>query len=215
MWSNELHEVVCTLDTLIQQSETLDWWNSERFRVDQECRAALQRYVAKATERIDALTPVQSNIVVFSRRLERSLRDAAAESMSEIEGAAAFDGLGYDEGAALAAGGVMAAGGLGAAAAATGTTATAILGLFSTGTLVTFSLPVFSAAAAVALVASYTSPAIIGWATSSLRDRYKAHIEEWAARALVADEATSVRTLFLDRLDIARDRRLAALEELT
>ena len=222
------------LDFLIQESETLDWWSAERLRVDQECRAACERYVQTAMERIDALSAwdllyetdarqhvqrkMQSDVVMFSRRLERSLRDSVEESISEIEGATAFGGLGYDEGAALAAGGAIAAGAVGAAAAATGmattTTASAILGLFSTGVVVSFSWPVFSAAAALALVASYTSPAIIGWATSSLRCRFKAHVEDWATQALVAQNAASVRTRYLAKLDTARDRRLAALEDL-
>ncbi|WP_284483970.1 hypothetical protein [Sedimentitalea xiamensis] len=160
---------------------------------------------------------LQSDIAMFSRRMERSLRDSVEESMAEIEGAAVFDGLGYYEGAALAAGGVLAAGAVGAAAAAGGiattTTATAILGLFTTGAVVTFSWPVFSVAAAVALAASYTSPAILGWATSSLRDRFKTHVRDCAERAMIADEANSVRMRFLGRLDLALDRRLAALEE--
>lgn len=221
------------MDKLIQESETLDWWSSERCRVDRECRSACERYVQAAMEQVDALSvqdllyesgkrrhvqrKLQSDIVMFSRRLERSLRESVRESMSEIEGAAAFDGLGYGEGAALAVGGVMAVGAVGAAAAAGGiattTTATAILGLFTTGAVVTFSWPVFTAAAAVALAASYTSPAILGWATSSLRDRFKSHVRDWAMRALIAEDVDSVRTQFLRRLDLARDCRLSALEE--
>ena len=67
---------------------------------------------------------------------------------------------------------------------------------------------------ALAVVASYTSPAIIGWATSSLRCRFKAHVEDWATQALVAQNAASVRTRYLAKLDTARDRRPAALEDL-
>jgi hypothetical protein len=221
------------MDTLFLECEILDWWNAERLRVDRECIAARKRYVEKATERIDALTPVQllhdstarlhverqlkSDITMFGRRMEQSLREVAAESMAALEGEEEFDGLGYGEGALLVAGGAVAAGAVGVAGAAAGVattaTVTSILGIFATGTVVTFSWPVFSAAAAVALVASYSSPAIAGWAVSKLRCRFAEHVEKLATRALVASDANSVRAGLLKALDAALERRLADLDD--
>jgi hypothetical protein len=219
-------------DYLLRECEVLDWWNTERLHVDEACRSALERYVDKACVAVDELSSyqllyksearlhiqrkLQSDINVFNRRMELKLRKSCELSMARNERPDQFASFELRETAALMASGAAAVGAMGAAVAATGlattATVTTVLGLFATGTIVTFSWPLFSVAAAVALSASYASPAIAGWATSKLRRRFKAYLSRMAEMALTDGNGQSARETLLASLDAARDARLAALE---
>lgn len=218
-------------DYLLQECEILDWWASERLVVDEACRSAQDRFLTEATGAVEKLPSyqllynsdarthiqrkLQSDINVFNRRMEAQLRKSCEMSIARNTRQDQFGTIEWGETAALIASGVTAAGAVGAAAAATGiattATATTVLGFFATGTVVTFSWPIFSVAAAAALTASYASPAIAGWATSKLRRRFKAHLGRTVEMALVDGRGESARETLLTALDAARDARMASL----
>lgn len=220
-------------DDLLRECEVLDWWSAERLHVDESCRSALERYVGNAYDAVDKLSSyqllykseerlhiqrkLQSDINVFNRRMESQLRKSCELSMAKNLPLEQFSTLELRETAALLASGAAAVGAVSAAAAATGlattVTATSVLGFFATGTIITFSWPVFSVAAAVALSASFASPTIAAWATSKLRGRFKNHLGQAAEKALVCGNGRSARETLLASLDAARDTRLASLEQ--
>ncbi|SPJ29420.1 hypothetical protein [Falsiruegeria mediterranea] len=224
-----------TAETLLSEQEILSWWSSERGRVDRECRAAAERFIKKACDQIEELTlkqvllpseqrkhierGLQSDINMFNRRMERSLQDALSDSIEKIEGLEQFSSNSLRDNATLAAGGAVGFGAIAIAAAApviaTTTTATTFLGFFATGTLVTFSWPVFAIVGVTAGAAALTSPTLVSKGRRGIQARFKAHIKKTVEQSLMSsggkEPTGGTRTILFHELDRARDLRLERL----
>lgn len=222
---------------MLYRGEVFGWWSEQRGYVVGQCSEAKERYVTEANAAIDQLSLKQllypskarrrierqiiSNVNVFNRRMERSLKDSCAASIARLEGWETFGGPGVGDATLLITGGAAAASSVGLAGVATGlattVTATSILGLFVTGTFTTFSWPVFTAVGSAAALGALLSPQLVGKAKQRVRERYKNHIRKTVS-ARLTDISTdgkgdSTKEVFLLALDSARDTRLMAITE--
>ena len=227
-------EIMDSFSAALAKQEILAWWSTERARVDRDCRDAAENYRQIAGKSVDELTlmelirggekrkaveeQLRSRMNVFNRRMERSLQETCVASISRIEGVE-FEHSLLSEAAVLAGTGVTAAGSLGLAVVATGvattTTVTTVLGIFSTGTVVTFSWPVFAVAAVGATALAVVSTRMQGYAAERLKANLKEKIGRSIEAALVGDnnkgETKSTRQSLLELLDEARDIRVRAI----
>lgn len=216
------------MSSVIRRSEVIDWWDSERLRVRNECeqtRGAIFVRLEEAFAELsssDLLLPkseayhaieqrVGSDLKTLSKRLSRTIERSVTASvrLAEGEGASLSDHTGFVLAGAAAAGSV----GLAAAAASLATsTATFLLVIPVT----TISWPAFAAAGAGALALAYVSPTAASWTIEKIRRQYLSSIKRQVEYSLfgnsTAADDTGICTGYLAQLDRLRDLRLETIK---
>lgn len=217
--------------------EILDWWSAERAQLVRRTEEGAERLREMVSERVDALSrrdlfwpgaahkelreDLEAEVEALVEDLSNHLRESSNQSIETVEGAGALSSIDIVSAATLVASGAMAAGAVGAAvmagSLATTVTTTSILGFFATGTIVTFSWPVFVAVGTGATLLAIASPQVASLAVERLRERQRGKLLEWVDDVIIGSPRqksgsdSSVRARILALADAVRDIRLKEL----
>ena len=111
---NQIADRTITPPIEFKRMEIIDWWENERYRVHEECKAAAERITNLAVEKVEELSDyklqmrnrrarkriqeqVDTEVEEFNRAMESSLQDSVRNFIAQVERSSRSSGLNDEE----------------------------------------------------------------------------------------------------------------------